>query len=99
MGDVNIENYVCLNLVPEKEAPLNKFYLEFYEFFKVMIAEALDIARECYLAILMDRETTGPIIVASPEGGVDIEEVAKKSPQSIFKVKFKKKHKQFQIQF
>lgn len=51
-----------------------------------MIAEALDIARETYLAILMDRESGGPVIVASPAGGVDIEEVAEKSPELIHKV-------------
>ncbi|XP_023230036.1 succinate--CoA ligase [GDP-forming] subunit beta, mitochondrial-like [Centruroides sculpturatus] len=52
---------------------------------KVMIAEALDISRETYLAILMDRDSGGPVIVASPSGGVDIEEVAAKSPDLIFK--------------
>lgn len=52
-----------------------------------MIAEAVDIARETYLAILMDRESGGPVIVASPAGGVDIEEVASKTPDLIYKVK------------
>lgn len=52
---------------------------------KVMIAEAMDIARETYLAILMDRSFNGPVIVASPAGGVDIEDVAEKTPQLIFK--------------
>ncbi|XP_003747680.1 succinate--CoA ligase [GDP-forming] subunit beta, mitochondrial [Galendromus occidentalis] len=52
---------------------------------KVMIAEALDIKRETYLAILMDRTFNGPVVVASPAGGVDIEEVAEKTPELIFK--------------
>lgn len=52
---------------------------------KVMIAEALDIARETYLAILMDRSCNGPVVVASPAGGVDIEDVAEKTPHLIFK--------------
>ncbi|XP_054724409.1 succinate--CoA ligase [GDP-forming] subunit beta, mitochondrial-like [Uloborus diversus] len=52
---------------------------------KVMIAEAVDIARETYLAILMDRESGGPVIVASSAGGVDIEEVASKTPELIHK--------------
>lgn len=52
-----------------------------------MIAEAIDIARETYLAILMDRESGGPVIVASPAGGVDIEEVASKTPELIYKVR------------
>ena len=50
---------------------------------KVMIAEAVDIARELYLAILMDRETCRPVIVASTEGGMDIEEVAESTPDKI----------------
>ena len=50
---------------------------------KVMIAEAVDIERELYLAILMDRETCRPVIVASTEGGMDIEEVAEKTPEKI----------------
>ena len=53
---------------------------------QVMIAEALDIARETYLAILMDRSHGGPVLVGSPEGGVDIEEVAEKTPEKIIKV-------------
>ncbi|OQR68042.1 succinyl-CoA ligase-like [Tropilaelaps mercedesae] len=52
---------------------------------KVMIAEALDIKRETYLAILMDRTYNGPVVVASPAGGVDIEEVAEKNPELIYK--------------
>jgi len=43
---------------------------------KVMVAEGVDIERELYLAILMDRASAGPVIVASTEGGMDIEEVA-----------------------
>ena len=51
-----------------------------------MLAEALDISRETYLAILMDRSYDGPVIIASPEGGVDIEEVAEKTPEKVFKI-------------
>ena len=50
---------------------------------KVMIAEAVDIERELYLAILMDRQTSRPVIVASTEGGMDIEEVAESTPDKI----------------
>jgi len=53
---------------------------------KVMVAEAIDIVRETYFCILMDREYNGPVIVASPDGGVDIEEVAEKTPERIKKV-------------
>ncbi|XP_020347230.1 succinate--CoA ligase [GDP-forming] subunit beta, mitochondrial isoform X3 [Oncorhynchus kisutch] len=51
----------------------------------VMVAEALDITRETYFAILMDRACNGPVMVGSPQGGMDIEEVADKSPELIFK--------------
>ena len=51
-----------------------------------MLAEALNISRETYLAILMDRSYDGPVIIASPEGGVDIEEVAEKTPEKVFKI-------------
>lgn len=50
---------------------------------KVLVAEAVEIERELYLAILMDRETCRPVIVASTEGGMDIEEVAEKTPEKI----------------
>ncbi|NLT69243.1 MAG: ADP-forming succinate--CoA ligase subunit beta [Verrucomicrobiaceae bacterium] len=51
---------------------------------KVMIADAVDIEKEYYLAILMDRESRSPVIVASTEGGVNIEEVAEQTPDKIF---------------
>ncbi|KAI1301604.1 Succinate--CoA ligase [GDP-forming] subunit beta, mitochondrial [Halotydeus destructor] len=52
---------------------------------KVMIAEALDIEKEFYVAILLDRAAGGPIVVASPCGGMNIEEVAHNSPNEIHK--------------
>jgi succinyl-CoA synthetase beta subunit len=52
---------------------------------KVMVAESVDIRRELYLAILMDRATCRPVIIASTEGGMDIEEVAEKSPDKILR--------------
>lgn len=50
---------------------------------KVMIAEALDISRETYLAFLMDRANNGPVMVGSPMGGMDIEEVAHTHPEAL----------------
>lgn len=50
---------------------------------KVMVADAVDIDKEFYLAILMDRESRSPVIVASTEGGVNIEEVAEHNPEKI----------------
>ncbi|MBA2435900.1 MAG: ADP-forming succinate--CoA ligase subunit beta [Chthoniobacterales bacterium] len=50
---------------------------------KVLIAESADIEREIYFAVLLDRATAAPLIVASTEGGVEIETVAEKSPEKI----------------
>jgi succinyl-CoA synthetase beta subunit len=52
---------------------------------KVMVAESVDIQREVYFAILMDRESSAPVVVVSTEGGVDIEAVAEKSPDKIYR--------------
>ena len=52
---------------------------------KVMIAESVEISKEYYLAILMDRETGAPVIVASTEGGMDIEQVAESTPEKILR--------------
>ncbi|MFZ3375587.1 MAG: ADP-forming succinate--CoA ligase subunit beta [Chthoniobacterales bacterium] len=50
---------------------------------KVLVVESAEIAREIYFAILLDRATAAPLIVASTEGGVEIETVAAKSPGKI----------------
>jgi len=52
---------------------------------KVHVAESADIAREIYFAVLLDRATAAPLIVASTEGGVEIEAVAAKSPEKIIR--------------
>src|ERR1700731_3017059 len=52
---------------------------------KVLVAEAAEIAREIYFAILRDRAMAAPLIVASTEGGVEIEAVAAKSPEKIIR--------------
>jgi succinyl-CoA synthetase beta subunit len=52
---------------------------------KVLVAESADIAREIYFAVLLDRATAVPVIVASIEGGVEIEAVAAKSPEKIIR--------------
>jgi succinyl-CoA synthetase beta subunit len=49
-----------------------------------MVADAVEITKEYYLAILMDRESKSPVIVASTEGGVNIEDVAEHTPEKIF---------------
>ena len=52
---------------------------------KVLVAESADIAREVYFAVVLDRATAAPLIVASTEGGVEIEGVAAKSPEKIIR--------------
>ena len=52
---------------------------------KVLVAESAHIARENYFAILVDRATGTPLVVASTEGGVEIETVAEKSPEKIMR--------------
>lgn len=53
------------------------------EVLKVYIEKGCDIAKEYYVAILVDRQTSKTVIMASSEGGMDIEEVAAKTPEKI----------------
>lgn len=50
---------------------------------KVMVADSINIVRETYLSIVMDREHNGPVLIASPAGGMDIEAVAEETPEKI----------------
>jgi succinyl-CoA synthetase beta subunit len=50
---------------------------------KVLVAEAADIAKEYYCAIVLDRDKKAPLVMLSAEGGVDIEEVARTAPEKI----------------
>jgi succinyl-CoA synthetase beta subunit len=52
----------------------------------LLVAEAVDISRELYFAILFDRATSAPMIIASTEGGMDIEAVAEHSPEKILRI-------------
>jgi succinyl-CoA synthetase beta subunit len=52
---------------------------------KVLVDQAADIKDEIYLGITNDRSARKPVIMASAEGGVDIEEVARKTPKKIIK--------------
>ena len=52
---------------------------------KVLVTQAVDISRELYFAILLDRASGAPVIIASTQGGMDIEAVAEKTPESIFR--------------
>ena len=53
---------------------------------RLYIEEGCDIGRELYLGLLIDRSTSSVVIMASTEGGMDIEEVAHKHPEKIMKV-------------
>jgi succinyl-CoA synthetase beta subunit len=50
---------------------------------KVMVADSVNIVRETYFCIILDRENNGPVIIASPDGGMDIEQVAKDTPDRV----------------
>ena len=53
---------------------------------KVLISQSVEIDRELYFAILIDRAISAPVIVASTEGGIDIESVAEHSPEKIVRM-------------
>ena len=53
---------------------------------KVLIEEALDIAKELYVAITLDRAAVKPVLIASAAGGMEIEEVAAKDPDAIARI-------------
>lgn len=59
----------------DKGQPIHRVYVE----------EGTDIARELYVAVLLDRASSKPIVMASTEGGMEIEEVAEKTPEKIIK--------------
>lgn len=52
---------------------------------KVLVAMAPEIQKELYVAVLLDRAISRPVLMASTEGGMDIEEVADKTPEKITK--------------
>ncbi len=67
-------------LVTKQTGPAGK------EVKRIYIEDGCDIAREMYLGMLLDRETSRLIMMASTEGGMDIEEVAAKTPEKILKL-------------
>ena len=52
---------------------------------RLLIEEGLQIARELYLGLVLDRSTERPVLMVSPDGGVEIEKVAEETPDRIFK--------------
>ncbi|MEC9345577.1 MAG: ADP-forming succinate--CoA ligase subunit beta [Pseudomonadota bacterium] len=68
-------------LVTKQTGPAGK------EVKRLYIEEGCDIARELYLSLLLDRATSAITIIASAEGGMEIEEVAEHSPEKILRVR------------
>ena len=60
----------------------------------IMIAESTDIKNEFYLGAVIDRSSQSLVVMASPEGGMDIEKVAEESPDKIFKINIKNEQKE-----
>jgi succinyl-CoA synthetase beta subunit len=52
---------------------------------RLLVEEGLDIGRELYLGLVVDRSSKKPVLMASPDGGVEIETVAEETPDRIFK--------------
>ena len=52
---------------------------------KLLVEQGLDISRELYLAIIIDREKEMPVIIASAQGGMEIEVVARENPGAIYR--------------
>ena len=75
----NVREMLGHVLVTKQTGPAGK------EVKRVYIEEGCDIARELYLGMLLDRETSRLTMMASTEGGMEIEEVAAKSPEKILK--------------
>ncbi len=74
------EQMLGMTLVTHQTGPQGK------EVKRIYIEEGCDIARELYLSMLIDRGTSQVTAMASTEGGMDIEEVAAKTPEKIIKV-------------
>jgi succinyl-CoA synthetase beta subunit len=55
---------------------------------KVIISKPIDIAKEFYIGAVIDRDRSCPVLIASPEGGMEIEEIAHKSPEKIVQIPF-----------
>jgi succinyl-CoA synthetase beta subunit len=54
---------------------------------RVLVAPAAEIASEAYVGVIVDRASKSPVFMVSPAGGIDIEEVAAKTPEKIFKAR------------
>jgi len=73
------ESMIGMTLVTHQTGPEGKLVK------MILVEEALDIAQELYIGIVIDRAQEAPVIMASSEGGVEIEKVAAETPELIFK--------------
>ncbi len=76
----NAKSILGMNLTTHQTGPEGQLVR------KIFITQAIDIAKEFYVAITLDRAKSKNVIMASTEGGVEIEEVAEKNPEKIIKV-------------
>jgi succinyl-CoA synthetase beta subunit len=73
------EKMIGMNLVTYQTGPHGQ------KVQRVLVEQGLRIARELYLGLVLDRTTERPVLMVSPEGGVEIEKVAEEHPDRIFK--------------
>lgn len=75
----NAQEIIGMNLISHQTGPEGKIVK------KILIEEVKEIGKELYLGIVIDRSTASPVIMASSAGGMEIEEVAAKTPELIIK--------------
>jgi succinyl-CoA synthetase beta subunit len=73
------QEIIGMNLVTHQTGPEGKLVK------KILVEEAMDIAKELYIGIVIDRAKEAPVVMASSEGGMEIEKVAAETPELIFK--------------
>jgi succinyl-CoA synthetase beta subunit len=78
-AEKNISQILGMKLVSKQMGPQGRIVK------KILIEQGLNIVNELYLAIIIDREKEMPVVIASTEGGMEIEEVADNSPELIHK--------------
>jgi len=78
-AELRAREIIGMNLVTHQTGPQGKLVR------KVLVEEALDVEKELYLGMVLDRDNSRIAVIASEEGGVEIEEVAAKSPEKIIK--------------
>jgi succinyl-CoA synthetase beta subunit len=76
----NIQNILGMTLVTHQTGDAGQLVK------KIMVTEAIDIKKEYYVAVTLDRNVGQNVFMVSSEGGVEIEEVAEKTPEKIIKV-------------